>query len=551
MAQLTDYEQYLLELINRDRANPSAAASSYGIGLNDGITDPNDIISQDAKQPLAFNFLLNDAANFHSQWMIDNNIFSHAGDNQDRANDRMRDAGYPFIGGEIWAENLSKGSSTSTTGTLNLTMSLIEQINEGLFKSSSHRQNTLEEVFKEVGIAVRKGDFNNFDSVLVTENFGKSGSDTFLTGVAFDDSVLDDSFYSVGEGLGGVEVTAVNLSNNQISTTTTMSSGGYNLALEPGTYEVNFKQNNQTIGNDRRVKIVDDNIKLDLDTSNPSQSIGEIGKINNFDHNNRTIQLDNNYINPVVFALPISYRGSNPAIARITDIQSDEFSFYLQEPEYLDGVHGTESLSYLVLESGTWELEDGTILEVGTVNTNATTTSSSWADIDFQNDFVTAPAVMSQVQTKNGGQFVRTRQDKASIDGFELAMEEEEALKNSGHASETIGWLAIETGYGSWDGMNFRAGHTGARIDHTWDKINFAQFFDDSPSLFASVATYHGSDPVGLRYTNLGASSTQIRLEEDRSLDTEIGHSNESVDFLAIAGSGSLSAAPYDPMTAF
>ena len=547
MAQLTAYEQYLLELINRDRADPEAAAALYGIGLNDGISDPEDTLDGSAKQPLAFNFLLNDAANFHSQWMIDNNTFAHAGENQDRANDRMKDAGYQFNLGEIWGENLSKASSSSTTGTLNISASLVRQINEGLFKSSSHRQNTLDGIFKEVGLATLQGDFNGFDSLLVTENFGTSSSDIFLTGVAFDDLVEDDSFYSVGEGLANIEVTAVRQSDNLAFTTTTTATGGYNLTLDPGTYAVDFKQNNQTIGSTRQVNLVDENIKLDLDTSNLSQNIGEIGSISNLNHNLQTIQLENDYLNPVVFALPLSHNGGDPAIARITDIQSDEFSLYLQEAEYRDGAHTRESLSYMVLEAGTWELGDGTLLEVGSVDTSATVTQP-WEDIDFQTDFDTLPAIMSQVQTRNGGQFVRTRQNNASVDGFELAMEEEEALKNTGHASETVGWLAIETGTGSWGGLDFRAGHTGRRINHTWDRINFSQTFDESPNLFASVATYISNDPVGLRYQNLGVSSVQIELEEDQSLDSEIGHVNESVDFLAIAGTGSLSAFSHNPV---
>ena len=71
----------------------------------------------------------------------------------------------------------------------------------------------------------------------------------------------------------------------------------------------------------------------------------------------------------------------------LTDIQSDEFSVYLQEPEYLNGTHTRESLSYMVLEAGTWELDDGTRLEVGTVDTSATVTTP-WTDIDFQTDLI-------------------------------------------------------------------------------------------------------------------------------------------------------------------
>ena len=522
-------------------------ANLYGIGLNDGLAE--NTISDTAKQPLAFNFLLNDAAYSHSQWMLDNDVFSHTGEGGSRPNDRMRDVGYEYT---AWGENVAY---QGTTGTVNQT-SFVSLVHRSLFKSAGHRRNILSDNFREIGLATPVGEFSGFNSLMATEKFGKSGSDIFLTGVAFDDLVLDDDFYTVGEGLGGLEVTAVRQSDNLAFSTTTTASGGYQFALDPGTYEVSFEQNNQSLGSARQVTIADANVKLDLDTSNltvdPTQNIGEIAQITNLNHGIQTIQLDNSYINPVVFALPVSYNGSDPAIARITDIQDDNFSLYLQEPEYRDGEHTKESVSYLVLEAGTWELEDGTILEVGTLDTNATTaSSSSWSDIDFESDFANTPAVLSQVQTKNGAQFVRTRQKSASVDGFELAMEEEEALRKSGHVTETIGWLAIESGSGSWDGLDYQVGQTGNDIDHSWDTVDFSQNFDQAPNLFASVATFEGSDPIGLRYRNLGNSSVQLKAEEDQSLDSEVSHVLESVDFLAIAGSGNLSATAYDPMVSF
>ena len=43
------------------------------------------------------------------------------------------------------------------------------------------------------------------------------------------------------------------------------------------------------------------------------------------------------------------------------------FTAYLQEAEYKDGAHTNESFSYIVLEAGTWELDNGSLLEVGMV----------------------------------------------------------------------------------------------------------------------------------------------------------------------------------------
>ncbi|MEL7408803.1 MAG: calcium-binding protein, partial [Cyanobacteria bacterium J06558_2] len=284
-----------------------------------------------------------------------------------------------------------------------------------------------------------------------------------------------------------------------------------------------------------------------IDLTTAPETIGEFGKVNNFDHNSQTIQLENSYENPVVFALPLSRNGGDPAVVRITDIQNDSFTAYLQEAEYKDGWHTKESFSYLVLEAGSWELDNGSLLEVGTVNTDLVT-SEGWENVDFSADFVDVPVVLSQVQTNFESDFVRTRQQPASIDGFSLSMEEEDALKASGHAAETVGWLAIDAGQGTWGDLEYQAGSTGRAVTHRRYNLNFEQDFMSEPSLFASLASYYGGDASGLRYLDLNESRGQIMIEEDQSLDSERSHTSEIVDFLAIAGNGDLTAIAYEPM---
>src|SRR5689334_21580335 len=69
----TNYEQYLLELINRARANPSAEAARDHVDLNEGLAAGT--ITTATKHPLAFNpFLINSALG-HSQDMLDHDFF--------------------------------------------------------------------------------------------------------------------------------------------------------------------------------------------------------------------------------------------------------------------------------------------------------------------------------------------------------------------------------------------------------------------------------------------------------------------------------------------
>lgn len=319
------------------------------------------------------------------------------------------------------------------------------------------------------------------------------------------------------------------------------------------------KANRLNISLSNNVPVVTEDPVVEEPTEDPivtevSYAIAEIGKVTSIDHTEKTIQLQNDYINPVVFAQPLSYNGADPSIIRITDINadSDTVSFKVQEAEYKNGWHTSESFSYMVVEAGTWQLKNGAVIEAGQVNTNKIATSD-WQEVKFNSNFTDAPVVLSQVQTENEAQFVRTRQKDTTNGGFLVSLEEEEAFRYNGtHAEETVGWLAISSGTGKWDGMTYQAASTADAVTHDWYELDFSDF-GDTPNLLASIATYDGGDASGLRYQDItgnDSNNIQIKVEEDQSFDSEIRHTTEQVDFLAIEGSGILTAQAYDPFAA-
>ena len=242
----TNFDQYMLELANRARANPTAEAARFGIDLNEGLSPGT--ISATPKQPLAFNPNLIDAARTHSQWMIDNDVFAHTGAGGSDPGERMTAAGYSFDGNWGWGENLGwQGSSPSTPDTT----ATIPEVHRGLFVDEGiadrgHRKAMMRDAYREVGIGVVTGAFfssgTNYNAVMATQDFAfrtqPSGGNSFLTGVAFNDAVTANDFYTPGEGLGGVTITAVREGDNVSFSTTTWSTGGYSLRLSPGTYDV-------------------------------------------------------------------------------------------------------------------------------------------------------------------------------------------------------------------------------------------------------------------------------------------------------------------------
>src|SRR5207248_7857440 len=185
-ADLTAGEQYLLELINRARANPAAEAARYGIDLNEGLAAG--AISNDAKQPLAINPYLVDSARKHSKWMIDTDTFSHTGAGGSDPQDRMTATGYVFKTPWSWAENIALRSFKSGGGGADL----FDAIEKDLFvdigiADRGHRVNLLSPQNNEAGAGAISGQYSYFQAAMVTQDFASSGDQSFLTGVVYAD----------------------------------------------------------------------------------------------------------------------------------------------------------------------------------------------------------------------------------------------------------------------------------------------------------------------------------------------------------------------------
>ncbi len=230
--QPTAQEVLVVELVNRARANPGAEAARLGIGLNDGITGTQ--IADTPKQPLTHNLLLIESARLHSLWMLEADVFSHTGVNNSTPHERMQAVGYQFTGSWMSGENIAWGGTTGSS--INLTSYAVSQ-HEGLFKSPGHRVNILNENYRELGVGQQQGYFmndgRNYLSSMLTQNFAKSGSSYFLTGVIYEDK-NNNEFYDVGEGLSGITITTNNKSYAVYNT------GAYTIPLANGNYELSI-----------------------------------------------------------------------------------------------------------------------------------------------------------------------------------------------------------------------------------------------------------------------------------------------------------------------
>src|SRR4051794_39294886 len=185
-------EQYLVELVNRGRADPAAEAARFGVALNEGLAAGT--ISTAAKQPLAINPYLTDGARDHSQWMIDTDTFGHTGAGNSDPGQRMSNAGYAFVAPWTWGENIAWRSYTGSASS-----SLIAQLQKDLFVDAGvtgrgHRTNLMNGALREVGAGYVTGRFQQYNAGMLTQDFAASAGNPFLTGVVYADTVTKDNF---------------------------------------------------------------------------------------------------------------------------------------------------------------------------------------------------------------------------------------------------------------------------------------------------------------------------------------------------------------------
>ena len=101
-----------------------------------------------------------------------------------------------------------------------------------------------------------------------------------------------------------------------------------------------------------------------------------------------------------------------------------------------------------------------------------------------------------------------------STSGAEIAPHRSSRAGDDAHTTERIGYIATEPTAG-----------TGFEVGRTPDAVT-----DDDYRI-----GFDGPDTAGLRYRNLGRSSVDVFVEEERSRDGETNHTTETVGYLVTA----------------
>ena len=221
--QPTAAEQILLEQLNDIRANPAAYGASIGVDLS-GVAP---------SQPLAFDPILIQAALLHAQDMNTRGYFDHNTPEAIDPGQRLTNAGFLWTS---WGESLAGGSAYPNSAS-----ALSALILDAGIADLGHRHHLLatDAVFQTqnaVGIGIVQNGSGPLTNYYVIDTAAAVTSNLpILTGSVFKDA-NGNGRYDIGEGLANVQLTVTGDTNS--FTTVSFDSGGYSIALNPGTYTV-------------------------------------------------------------------------------------------------------------------------------------------------------------------------------------------------------------------------------------------------------------------------------------------------------------------------
>ncbi|MBV8558870.1 MAG: hypothetical protein JO116_25295 [Planctomycetaceae bacterium] len=272
-------QQQTLELVNMARTNPAAMAdwvashltsseqetlNYYGVNLQAKL---NSIRSATPQPPLAWNNLLAQAAQGHSEDMVQNNFQGHTGSDGSSPDQRVKATGYSQA---VPSKENAYAYASSVNDAMEAFMLDWGVSSDGHFNNLMQPGVSPDQANREVGIGIVQTGKTGAGAIVMTQDFDSpTNAKPELLGVAYNDD--GSHAYEPGEGRGDVTITAVNKQTGASTSVQTWDQGGYQMALDPGKYNVTASVNGKVIDS-RTVTIGNDNVEVDYNVTELMQS---------------------------------------------------------------------------------------------------------------------------------------------------------------------------------------------------------------------------------------------------------------------------------------
>ena len=250
----------------------------------------------------------------------------------------------------------------------------------------------------------------------------------------------------------------------------------------------------------------------------PDTVIGEAGSVTVGQRDAEqwhTVTFEQTISNAVVVMGPVGMVGGQPAMTRVRNVTDEGFEFQIDEWDYLDGKHLVETIGWMALSEGTHTLADGRTVVAGSGSVG-----TQFTEQGFGTELVDA-VVFAEVSSVADPAAVTTRIRDVDATGFAVQLQEEEGADGV-HDTESVDWIAIESGVGA-----------GSSVFRTEDALTqrptelAIDGFNASSVLLADMQTRNGGNTAVLRYDDLAPGSVEVFVQEEQSLDPEMAHLTE------------------------
>lgn len=268
-------------------------------------------------------------------------------------------------------------------------------------------------------------------------------------------------------------------------------------------------------------------------TSDIQNMIGEAGTIS-VDENWTTVTLEGSYTDPVVVTSVGTFNDPDPVHARVRNAGNGSFEVRLEEWAYQDGTHGSETVQYIVMEAGEHRTEAGVPLVAGTT----TADGSDWTTVGFSPSWQPHSHIYTQIMTTNDSTPASTRITRTGAGTFDVSCHEEESNVSgeswvNDHADETVGFIATKPMSRINDPDPGESIASSIPTDE-WATNEFSKSYSTAPVTVTRMQSFFGGNTVDLRMRNLSASSVDVQVQEEQSLDDEVVHVPEYVATFAL-----------------
>lgn len=234
---------------------------------------------------------------------------------------------------------------------------------------------------------------------------------------------------------------------------------------------------------------------------------------------------------PIVIPSLLSSNDSAPAEIVLSSISATGVDIRIGEWEYLDGAHGDENVSLFTLPPGSHNLGGLTALA------GRAPVTGGYTRVEFTESFATTPVVLAHLLSDRDDIVATVRLRNIDEAGFSVRLQTEEALGTSGDTRELF-YVAIEEGFGNYQGRILQTGRTNRSVTHMPYVIKFDDTFEN-PLFYAQDQQTYGGDTSLVRLLSLTPTEAEVFIEEEQSKNSETRHTRESVGWM-VTGVGDI-----------